>query len=157
MPRKGQGALEYLLILAAILAIAVVVILVAHHVSTPARESALINQDRYSCAQTGIELVNYNKLPTSAGQVLIKYKGKTYQCVGASGYYLSESIKMDAGCKIHFASGKEVDLYVGEANKCGATIGGSGCGISNKQTYGCFIGEFSSPGSGGLPPIHDLT
>ncbi len=122
--RKGQGALEYLLILAAVLAIAVVVILVAHQVATPAQQSALVNEDKYSCAQAGIELVNYNRLPdrsklattTSSGQsVLVKYNGKTYNCVlntQQRQYGIAESGKILASCKIHFSDGSEAPLTI---------------------------------------------
>ncbi len=61
MSRRGQGALEYLLILAAILAIAVVAILVAHNIMSPARTSVGVGADKYSCSISGIELLNYNK------------------------------------------------------------------------------------------------
>ncbi len=107
--RKGQGALEYLLILAAVLAIAVVVILVAHHVATPAQQSTVVNQDKFSCAQAGIELVNYNSLPSSASEVSVRYQGSdTTQCSSTT----KPVSDADASCVIHDANNNEHTLYV---------------------------------------------
>ncbi len=150
---KGQGALEYLLILAAVLAIAVVVILVAHQISTPARESTLINQDKYSCSQAGIELLNYNQLYESEIGLNVTYLGEEYSCAPAGGYYLDfeSGDEIYAACKIHNIDGDEKDLTIARAHKCGPTLGG-GCGESQEVAKGCFVGEFSKLGSGGLEP-----
>ncbi len=57
---KGQGSLEYLLILAAILAIAVAVVLVANQMMTPAEERGKISEDKHKCSLAGIELNGYD-------------------------------------------------------------------------------------------------
>ncbi len=56
--KKGQGTLEYLLILAGVLGIAVVVISVVHNISTQTSTSATLKIDEYNCAQKGIPLTN---------------------------------------------------------------------------------------------------
>ncbi len=104
--RKGQGALEYLLILAAVLAIAVVVILVAHQVATPAQSSATVNQDKFSCAQAGIELVNYNQLPSDLTTVTVRYQGIETKC--STGTVSGAT----ATCTIHDDQGNEHTLGV---------------------------------------------
>ncbi len=122
--RKGQGALEYLLILAAVLAIAVVVILVAHSVATPAQTSSVVNQDKFACAQAGIELVNYNSLPTSANNVTVRYNGITSgPCSSDTSFTPS---KYDAVCTIHFNNNKEHQLGVNQTSTTAIS-----CGISS--------------------------
>ena len=114
--KKGQGALEYLLILAAVLAIAVVVILVAHQIATPAQSSAVVNQDRFACAQAGIDLVNYNALPDSVSNVNVKYQGHTATCTSGS---VSNA---DATCTIHLSGGTQSTIGValsGDTLTCG--------------------------------------
>lgn len=59
--KKGQGSLEYLLILAAILAIAVVVVLISSSLLAEPEEATAINEDKYSCAVAGIELIGYSE------------------------------------------------------------------------------------------------
>ena len=54
--KKGQGSLEYLLILAAILAIAVVVVVVANSMLSSPQQQSKVQQDRYACSLSGIEL-----------------------------------------------------------------------------------------------------
>ena len=106
--KKGQGALEYLLILAAVLAIAVVVILVAHQIATPAQNSALINQDKYNCAQAGIDLVNYNALPNSVSHISVEYTGRgPVTCNGRM--HMSDA---ESSCKVHLSSGAEETIGV---------------------------------------------
>ena len=115
--KKGQGALEYLLILAAVLAIAVVVILVAHQIATPAQNSALINQDKYNCAQAGIDLVNYNALPNSGADVHVMYKGHEADCDS----FISNA---EATCTVHRKGGTTETIGVslsGDSLECGVT------------------------------------
>ncbi|MFC2174887.1 class III signal peptide-containing protein [archaeon] len=58
--KRAQGSLEYLLILAAILAIGVVVVLVANSLlGAPAAQTGL-QESRYACAIAGVELIGYN-------------------------------------------------------------------------------------------------
>lgn len=110
MGKKGQGALEYLLILAAVLAIAVVVILVANQIMSPARESTVLNSDKFECAKVGIEL-KYETLPDGAGDVKVVYQGQALHCSddNAPDTY-------DAACRIHFSDESEHTLYVNETN-----------------------------------------
>jgi hypothetical protein len=58
--KKGQGSLEYLLILAAILAIAVVVVVVANSLLGSPKAQADISSDKYGCITNHIELIGYN-------------------------------------------------------------------------------------------------
>ncbi len=58
--RKGQGALEYLLILAAVLIVAVVAILVMNHVQSKAGVKE-VAEDKYQCSLAGIKLLDYDK------------------------------------------------------------------------------------------------
>ncbi|GEM_PF-6824263 len=110
--RKGQGALEYLLILAAVLVIAVIVILVAHRISTPAQTSVTVNQDKFDCAKVGIELLNYNELPQQASDVSVKYNDISDTCEQTT----TEPDSYDASCKIHFKDNSEHYLYVNQPN-----------------------------------------
>ncbi len=61
---KGQGSLEYLLILAAILAIAVVVVVVANSMLQAPQSQSKLQQDKYACSLQGIELVGYTEIGT---------------------------------------------------------------------------------------------
>ncbi len=106
--RKGQGALEYLLILAAVLVIAVIVILVAHRISTPAQTSVTVNQDKFDCAKVGIELLNYNELPSSPNDVSVKYNDLTDKCANTR----QAPKDYAASCKIHYKDNTEHLLYV---------------------------------------------
>ncbi len=122
--KKGQGALEYLLILAAVLAIAVVVILVAHQVATPAQSSATVNQDKFACAQAGIELLNYNSLPddpskTNPVLVRVRYQGHEADCKTEG-----DVSGADATCTIHSNTGNTYTIGVklsGESLTCNYT------------------------------------
>ena len=58
--RRGQGSLEYLLILAAILAIAVVVVLIANSMLGSPKDVNTVNQDKYNFALQGWEIKGYN-------------------------------------------------------------------------------------------------
>ena len=94
--RKGQGSLEYLLILAAILAIAVVVVVVAQSMLNPAKSSAEVTEDKFNCATAGIELLDYSEAYGGTGTVDAQYSGDTYtECT--KGTVLSDP---DASCKI---------------------------------------------------------
>ncbi|MCK4327974.1 MAG: class III signal peptide-containing protein [Candidatus Diapherotrites archaeon] len=70
--RKGQGSLEYLLILAAILAIAVVVVVVANSLMSAPRETAALEEDKYKCGLQGIVLEDYTEVGTVTG---VTYNG----------------------------------------------------------------------------------
>ena len=84
--KKGQGALEYLIILAGVLAIAVIVILVLRNVSNPAQQNAQINQAKFACAEEGIKITELGT--TSDGgisSVYISYNGgKVEKCSSGS-------------------------------------------------------------------------
>jgi uncharacterized protein (UPF0333 family) len=104
---KGQGSLEYLLILAAILAIAVVVVVVANSMLAPAKASGAVTEDKYNCGLSGIELKNYiAPYSGTATSVSIGYNGKTVAC---STTVLTETA---ATCIIHQASGTANTLTV---------------------------------------------
>jgi len=71
--RKGQGALEYLLLLAAILVVAVVVILVMTNVQSKAGVKE-VSEDKYKCSLAGISLLDYEEpydgsLETAPGKI----------------------------------------------------------------------------------------
>ncbi|MFC2174999.1 class III signal peptide-containing protein [archaeon] len=59
--KRGQGSLEYLLILAAILAIAVVAVLVANSVLGTPADATIAQQDKYGLALAGFEVNGYDK------------------------------------------------------------------------------------------------
>ncbi len=120
MDKKGQGSLEYLLILAAILAIAVVVVVVARSMMAPAKRAGKAAQDKYVCGNSGIELVNYNEQISSGDSIPgdvwsgdITYKGESFICSNANVPVTSP----DATCTIGEA-GKKVDLNV-TSKECG--------------------------------------
>ncbi len=84
---RAQGSLEYLLILAAILAIAAVVVVIAQSMLSPGKKTADVGKTKYELlTKHDIELSNYNKPfdPTStpstletAPEMIIK-NGKEY-------------------------------------------------------------------------------
>lgn len=84
MPR-GQGSLEYLLILAAILALAVIVVLIANMMLGSPRETNIVTQDKYNFAVRGAELRGYER-PIDPGDAcgtapeLIVVDGEEYGC-----------------------------------------------------------------------------
>ncbi len=83
--RRGQGSLEYLLILAAILAIAVVIVLIANMLLGTPKEANLINQDKYNFATNGWEIRGYDKPitpsdPCASGRMTFVKGGKVYSC-----------------------------------------------------------------------------
>ena len=61
---KAQGSLEYLLILAAILAIAVVVVVIANAMLNPAIEAGDAGTDKYQCGLQQIALESYTERVT---------------------------------------------------------------------------------------------
>jgi hypothetical protein len=73
--KKGQGSLEYLMILAAVLAIAVVVVVLASSFLSRQRLTANINEQKLTCGQKGIEIKNYEEeFPTSVDQIISQYE-----------------------------------------------------------------------------------
>ncbi|MFC2174888.1 FG-GAP-like repeat-containing protein [archaeon] len=59
--RRGQGSLEYLMVFAAILAIAVIVVLIANAMLGAPSESAISEQDKANFALAGFDLRGYDK------------------------------------------------------------------------------------------------
>ncbi|MFC2174998.1 class III signal peptide-containing protein [archaeon] len=59
--KRGQGSLEYLLILAAILAIGVVVVLVANSMLATPSGAAALQEDKYKLATQGFEVKGYDE------------------------------------------------------------------------------------------------
>ena len=83
-PNKAQGSLEYLLILAAILAIAVVTVVVANQMLNPAETAAAIQQDKYVCGLQSIELIDYDKPYVGTKNTcpdFLKYEGEKHEFV----------------------------------------------------------------------------
>ena len=78
---RSQGSLEYLLIFAAILAIAVVVVIIATQMLSPGEEAATLQADKYTASLAGIEfpdyVVFYDGSAETAPTTLI-YKGDEY-------------------------------------------------------------------------------
>ncbi len=60
--RRAQGSLEYLLILAAILAIAVVVVIVATSLLSNPQSQTEISQAKYEAALQGVEFIGYDSV-----------------------------------------------------------------------------------------------
>ena len=86
--KKGQGSLEYLLILAAILAIAVVVVVVANSMLSAPQSQSKVQQDRYACSLQGIELA---PTYTVGGSVEpLKYSGET--CISSASDFNDEYV-----------------------------------------------------------------
>lgn len=78
---KGQGSLEYLLILAAILAIAVVVIVVANSMLSTPQTTAQLTKDNYEASVAGAELIGYERPfdgTVATAPASIKYKDVAY-------------------------------------------------------------------------------
>ncbi len=119
--KKGQGSLEYLLILAAILAIAVVVVVVANSLLAAPQEQTQINEDKYGCSLQGIELVNYNSafgstgVPTVNPNVFsVKYNGN------AANWAASGSNKI-ASCNVGIDGNNQNKPFVLELHQSGTT------------------------------------
>ena len=109
--RKGQGSLEYLLILAAILAIAVVVVVVANSMLAPGQEAGEVAQDKYNCGVVGIELHGYTRQPTNIGEAgALKV---SYQGIGAPGGGTECTATIDeADADAQCSFGQEDEFYV---------------------------------------------
>ncbi|MCD6522739.1 MAG: class III signal peptide-containing protein [Candidatus Diapherotrites archaeon] len=77
---KAQGSLEYLLILAAILAISAVVVIVANTMLAPGQASSSVTSDKYAASLKGIELVGYSQVYDGVSNypVKITYKNAQY-------------------------------------------------------------------------------
>ena len=97
--KKGQGSLEYLLILAAILAIAVVVVVVANSLMSAPQTQAKVGEDQYKCSLQQIELISYSEVGIIND---VHYKG--IDC--SPGTVTAD--KSDASCKL----GDNKNLYV---------------------------------------------
>lgn len=82
--RKGQGSIEYLMILAAVLAIAVVVVVLATTFFTRYKEPAEVSSDKSVCGAAQVQLMNYfqryHDVNESNCSLKIKYLGKTANC-----------------------------------------------------------------------------
>ncbi|MCK4327011.1 MAG: right-handed parallel beta-helix repeat-containing protein [Candidatus Diapherotrites archaeon] len=110
--KKAQGSLEYLLILAAILAIAVVVVVVANTLMAAPKTAAVVEEDKYTFATNGVELVSYSAPfsaddPGSLPAELVK---------GGDSHVLSlDSIPGTAKRvgSLTDASGEKHDVYIG--------------------------------------------
>lgn len=102
--KKGQGSLEYLLILAAILAIAVVVIVVANSMIGTPQKTADLNKDKYECSMKGIELIDYTVRGTVSA---VNYNGA--RCI--AGYSGTEA----ASCQIADEDGTAETVLVSES------------------------------------------
>jgi len=105
--KKGQGSLEYLLILAAILAIAVVVVVVANSLMSAPQTQAKVGEDQYRCSLQQIELTSYVEVGVVNG---VKYKGVT--CSPGT----VTAATSDASCML----GDDKPLYV-EMNAAGTS------------------------------------
>ncbi|MFC2174662.1 class III signal peptide-containing protein [archaeon] len=100
--KKGQGSLEYLLILAAILAIAVVVVVVANSLLSAPQQQTKLGEDKYTCSLQGIELVGYSTPGVVPG---VKYSGETCTTTATD-------TATGASCTVHDASGNDVEVKV---------------------------------------------
>ncbi len=145
---RGQGSLEYLLILAAVLAIAVVVILVANNIMNPARTGASIQMDKYSCSLEGIELLNYNSpylgtRETAPGQIKPCETCSPLSLSGSSSQGLGNCLK-SASCKLQ----KKYNLTVCFSN-------GQWSAYLENASGGYFVyGQPASSGGGGREIIY---
>lgn len=119
LDKKGQGSLEYLLILAAVLAIAVVVVVVARSMMAPARTRGQAEQDRYDCGLSGLQLKNYNEqivdeteIPSDKWGGMVTYQQSDFNCSEMN------ADSREAVCTI--GEGDSVELAV-SAGGCNAT------------------------------------
>lgn len=136
--KKGQGSIEYLMILAAVLAIAVVVVVLATTFFTRYRDPAEIAQDKSVCAASGIELKNYvdrfdciggyaastcatGQTKWAHGNMSVEYGGKVLTCTG------SMTLVGDSACKIGLQNGSCIRLYANRTH----------CIIDNTTYYDC--------------------
>ena len=126
--RRGQGSLEYLLILAAILAIAVVIVLIANMLLGTPKEANLINQDKYNFATNGWEIRGYDKPitpsdPCASGRMTFVKGGKVYSCNPAAPAAGAEPIGVitDQSGDTHtvYADNDSYYVDVGQKPTCG--------------------------------------
>ena len=59
--KKAQGSMEYLLILAAILAIAVIVVIILSQLLAPGEDSTTVTEDKYNFAIAGFDIKGYDQ------------------------------------------------------------------------------------------------
>ena len=62
MDKRGQGSLEYLLILAAVLAVAVIVVVVANNLMGGTESRVTLSDSIYECGAKGIEFLGYTQI-----------------------------------------------------------------------------------------------
>jgi hypothetical protein len=96
--KKGQGSLEYLLILAAILAIAVVVVVVAQSMLAPGKAAGATTTDKYNCGLAGIELTSYDTSYTGSGLTEAPAWGVSY--ANSPCTYNKDATAKSASCTI---------------------------------------------------------
>ncbi|MCD6414076.1 MAG: class III signal peptide-containing protein [Candidatus Diapherotrites archaeon] len=114
--QRGQGSIEYLMILAAVLAIAVVVVVLATTFFTRYQEPAQVSSDKSVCGAAQIQLMNYFQRyenATDAGDKLkIKYLGKVANCSYVAD---TSSLGMTAStsCKIGTTKNTQIVVFAG--------------------------------------------
>jgi len=133
---KGQGSLEYLLILAAVLAIAIVVIIVGNSLVTAPEQSTVISKDKFEASFDGVTFAGYNKAfdpnDVNTWPDAINYEGETYPLV--EGTPSGPVIAVITG-----PDGIEYPIYiVGGTSVIGDPIGSCSdeCTVAEQSCYG---------------------
>jgi len=115
--KKGQGTLEYLLILAAILAIAVTVIVVANSLLSTPEGQLDIQDDLYRASLAGVQLIGYDQIYTGVPgtePTQVIYQGTTHQVTPVSS--VAEALALginpdDAIATIYIGEGPNGESY----------------------------------------------
>lgn len=113
---RGQGSIEYLMILAAVLAIAVVVVVLATTFFVRYQEPAQVSSDKSVCGASQIQLLNYYQRYSNAsdadGKLKVKYLGKVANCSYVNNA-TNPGIDVEASCKIGTATDRQIVVLVG--------------------------------------------
>lgn len=144
---KAQGSLEYLLILAAILAIAVVVVVVANSMIAAPEGQADLNKEKYQASIAGLEFVGYNTLyagTVETAPVAITYKDTPYEVWGAE--------ELEEG--VDYATNKTLFVFRGYTVYLFEYSGGDYIAITQAQasTGSIFGNGMKSPSFGATAP-----
>jgi uncharacterized protein (UPF0333 family) len=113
--KKGQGALEYLIIIAAVIGVAAVVVAFIYPMIFENQEVAKRNSQKNICAQNGITISNYNEYPKDADEaktiIDVEYGGSRVGCDSGD-----TDIQYDTRCNIGDEDVQEIQVQVNKTH-----------------------------------------
>ena len=109
--KRGQGSLEYLMMQAAVLGIAIVAVVLSTSVFSAHREAPGTSEDKGLCAVQSIILLNYtdqyDTVVDASGNLKVNFMGSVRTC------YTNNNPQGYASCKLHTTTeDKCIQLFV---------------------------------------------